>query len=105
MSSSCLESFAAASRQWVLSPTELKVNERICVLAWQEAGAALVGRTRKLHLREDAVLMAEELNRDYPELYHWAAPANETELTVNVAQVARLTAEGVTDVGPFAPAD
>ncbi|MBV8239895.1 MAG: hypothetical protein JOY75_03780 [Hyphomicrobiales bacterium] len=81
------------------------MNERICVVAWQEPGAALVGRARKLHLREDAVLMAEELNRDYPELHHWAAAATETELTVNVAQVARLTAGGVTDVGAFAPAD
>ena len=72
---------------------EPKVNERICVLAWQEPGASLVSRGRKLHLREDAVLMAEELDREYPELRHWAAPATEAELTVHAAQLARLMAE------------
>ena len=58
------------------------MNERICVLAWQEPGATLVSRGRKLHLREDARLMAEELDREYPELRHWAAPATEAELAV-----------------------
>ena len=72
---------------------ELKLNERICVLAWQEPGATLVSRGRKLHLREDALLMAEELDREYPELRHWAAPATEAELVVHAAQLARLMAE------------
>ena len=72
---------------------ELKVNERICVLAWQEPGATLVSRGKKLHLHEDALLMAEELDREYPELHHWAAPATEAELTVHAAQLARLMAE------------
>jgi len=71
---------------------ELNVDERICVLSWQEPGATLVSRGRKLHLREDALLMAEELDREYPELHHWAAPATEAELTVHAAQLARLMA-------------
>jgi hypothetical protein len=72
---------------------ELKVNERICVLAWQEPGSTLVTRATKLHLREDAVLRADELNREYPELHHWAAPATEEELTLHAAQLAQLMAE------------
>ena len=72
---------------------ELKVSERICVLAWQEPGGTLVSRGKKLHLREDALLMAEELDREYPELHHWAAPATEAELTLHAAQLARLMAE------------
>ncbi len=43
---------------------EPKVNERICVLAWQEPGGTFVSRGKKLHLREDALLMAHELDRD-----------------------------------------
>lgn len=66
------------------------MNERICVLAWQDLGVSEVSRGEKLHLREDVELMAEELNREYPELYHWAAPATEAELAVHAAQVARL---------------
>jgi hypothetical protein len=72
---------------------ELKMNERICVLAWQEPGAILVSRGKKLHLCEDALLMAAELDRDYSELQHWAAPATEAELLIHTAQLARLRAE------------
>ena len=69
------------------------MSERICVLAWQEPGATKVSRGVKLHLREDAELMADELNREYPELNHFAAPATEAELAANSVQAARLIAD------------
>jgi hypothetical protein len=76
--------------------SQLQTNERICVLAWQEPGATpRVSRGNKLHLREDTLLMAAELDRDYPEFDHWAAPATEAELVVHATQLARLMAEEV----------
>jgi len=56
------------------------MSERICVLAWQELGVTGVSRGAKLHVCEDARLMADELNREYPDIYHWAAPATDAEL-------------------------
>ena len=61
------------------------MNKRICVLAWQEPGETFVSRGNKLHLREDVLLMAQELDREYPELRHWAAPATEAELALHAA--------------------
>ena len=68
------------------------MSERICVLAWQEPGVAGVSRGTKLHVYEDARLMADELDREYPDIYHWAAPATDVELGLHAAQAARLMA-------------
>jgi hypothetical protein len=68
------------------------MNERICVLAWREPGRTGVRRGEKLHICEDARLMADELNREYPEIHHWAAPATDAELEGHAAQAARLMA-------------
>ncbi len=59
----------------------------------QEPGETFVSRGNKLHLREDVLLMAQELDREYPELRHWAAPATEAELALHAAQLTRLMAE------------
>jgi hypothetical protein len=68
------------------------MSERICVLAWQELGVTGVSRGTTLHVCEDARLMADELNREYPDIYHWAAPATDAELALHPAQAARLMA-------------
>ena len=68
------------------------MSERICVLAWQELGVTGVSRGTKLHVCEDARLMADELNREYPDIHHWAAPATDAELALHAAQAARLMA-------------
>ncbi|MBV8104270.1 MAG: hypothetical protein JO223_06540 [Hyphomicrobiales bacterium] len=68
------------------------MSERICVLAWQEPGVTGVSRGVKLHVCEDARLMADELNREYPDIHHWAAPATDAELALHAAQAARLMA-------------
>ena len=60
--------------------------DRICVLAWQGH------RGEKLHLREDAGLMASELNREWPSIEHWAAPATADEIRAHATQAARLMA-------------
>ncbi len=51
-----------------------------------------VSRGAKLHIYEDARLMAEELNREYPDVRHWAAPATDAELALHASQAARLMA-------------
>jgi hypothetical protein len=56
---------------------------RICVIASRGH------RGDKLHLYEDARLMASELNREWPSIEHWAAP---DELRAYAAQAARLRA-------------
>jgi hypothetical protein len=61
------------------------------VLAWEE-GVTGVSRGTKLHACEDARLMADELNREYPDIYHWAAPVTDAELASHAAQAARLMA-------------
>jgi hypothetical protein len=68
------------------------MSERICVLAWEEPGVTGVSRGEKLHIYEDARLMADELNREWPNICHWAAPATEAELAAHAAQAARLMA-------------
>ncbi|MBV8105431.1 MAG: hypothetical protein JO223_12570 [Hyphomicrobiales bacterium] len=68
------------------------MNERICVLAWGEPGVTRVKRGEKLHLCGDAQLMADELNREWPSIRHWAAPATDSELADHAAQAARLMA-------------
>jgi hypothetical protein len=59
---------------------------RICVIASRGH------RGDKLHLYEDARLMASELNREWPSIEHWAAPATADELRAYAAQAARLRA-------------
>jgi hypothetical protein len=49
------------------------MSERICVLAWEEPGVTGVSRGEKLHIYEDARLMADELNREWPNICHWGA--------------------------------
>jgi hypothetical protein len=63
-----------------------EVSDRICVLAWQGH------RGEKLHLSEDAELMASELNREWPSIQHWAAPATADEIRAHATQAARLMA-------------
>jgi hypothetical protein len=41
---------------------------------------------------EDARLMASELDREWPSIEHWAAPATADELRAYAAQAARLMA-------------
>jgi hypothetical protein len=67
-----------------LSSHNAEVSDRICVLAWQGH------RGEKLHLREDAELMASELNREWPSIEHWAAPATADEIRAHATQAARL---------------
>jgi hypothetical protein len=62
------------------------VSDRICVLAWRGH------RGEKLHLSEDAELMASELNREWPSIEHWAAPATADEIRAHATQAARLMA-------------
>ena len=64
------------------------MSERIPRLAWQEPGLAGVSRGTS-HVYEDARLMADELDREYPDIYHWAAPATDVELRLHAAQAAR----------------
>jgi hypothetical protein len=72
----------------------LKAIERICVLAWQETGVRpWVCRGNKLHFGDDTEIVAAELDREYPEFHHWAAPATEAELIVHAVQLGRLLAE------------
>jgi hypothetical protein len=68
------------------------MSDRICVLAWEEPGLTVVKRGEKLHVCADAQLMADELNREWPSIHHWAAPATDAELAVHAAQAARLMA-------------
>ena len=62
------------------------VSDRISVVAWQGH------RGEKLHLAEDAELMASELNREWPSIEHWAAPATADEIRAHATQAARLMA-------------
>jgi hypothetical protein len=69
-----------------LSSPRAEASDRICVLAWQGH------RGEKLHLSEDAGLMASELNREWPSIKHWAAPATADEIRAHASQAARLLA-------------
>jgi hypothetical protein len=69
-----------------LSPHFGDVSDRICVVAWQGH------RGEKLHLSEDAELVASELNREWPSIEHWAAPATADEIRAHATQAARLMA-------------
>jgi hypothetical protein len=62
------------------------VSDRICVVAWQGH------RGEKLYLSEDAALIASELNREWPSIEHWAAPATADEIRAHATQAARLMA-------------
>jgi hypothetical protein len=69
------------------------MSDSICVLSWQEPGLREVSRGERLHLCEDAQLMADELNREWPNINHWAAPATSDELASHAARAARLMAD------------
>jgi hypothetical protein len=65
---------------------------RICVIALRGH------RGDRLYPCEDAWLMASELNREWPSIEHWAAPATADELRAYASQAARLrtrAAEGL----------
>jgi hypothetical protein len=68
------------------------MSERICVLAWKEPGISGVSRGEKLHVCGEAQFMADELNREWPSIHHWAAPATDVELEAHARQAARLMA-------------
>jgi hypothetical protein len=68
------------------------MRERICVLAWKEPGISGVSRGEKLHVCGEAQFMADELNREWPIIHHWAAPATDVELAAHARQAARLMA-------------
>jgi hypothetical protein len=67
-------------------PVAQSPDDRICVIAWQGH------RGEKLHFCEDAQLMASELNREWPSIEHWAAPATADEIRAHAAQAAHLMA-------------
>jgi hypothetical protein len=69
-----------------LSSRYADVSDRIFVVAWRGH------RGEKLHLSEDAELIASELNREWPQIQHWAAPATADEIRAHATQVARLMA-------------
>jgi hypothetical protein len=57
------------------------MSERICVLAWEEPAVTGVSRGEKLHIYEDARLMADELNRVAREQRRsWHGPAKPNRL-------------------------
>jgi hypothetical protein len=66
------------------------MSDGICVLAWREPGATEINRGDRLHFCADVQLMASELNREYPDVEHWAAPATDYEIAVHTTQAARL---------------
>ena len=68
------------------------MSTKICVLAWRAPGGQVVSRGENLHVYEDARLMADELNSEWPDIIHWAEPATEAELAAHASQVARLLA-------------
>ena len=62
---------------------------RICVVATQgERGT--VGPSDRLYSCEDARLIATELDREWPSIKHWAAPATDDEIKAHPSQAARL---------------
>jgi hypothetical protein len=68
------------------------MSDEICVLACQAPGTTVVSRGDKLHLYDDAKFLARELNREWPDIHHWAAPASPVELAAHASQAARLLA-------------
>jgi hypothetical protein len=72
-----------------LRPEWPDFSGRICVLAEQGPGGA-VSRVDKLYSCEDARLIASDLNREWPSVKHWAAPATADEIEAHAAQAARL---------------
>ena len=72
-----------------LPPDWADFSGRICVLAAQGPGGA-VGRADKLYSCEDARLVASELNREWPSVKHWAAPATADEIKAHAARAACL---------------
>ncbi len=65
------------------------LSGRICVLA-SEGREGAVARADKLYSCEDARLVASDLNREWPSVKHWAAPATADELKAHPVQAARL---------------
>jgi hypothetical protein len=81
---------AAGAEPIAHSPCEpLDFGDRFCVIATQATGGA-VHRADRLYSCEDADLMASELNREWPSIQHWAAPATADEIRAHVTQAARL---------------
>lgn len=72
-----------------LPPEWADFSGRICVLASQGREGA-VARADKLYSCEDAKLVASELNREWPSVKHWAAPATADEIKAHPVQAARL---------------
>jgi hypothetical protein len=64
-------------------------SDRICVLASRAPGGAS-RRLDRLYSCEDAALVANELNREWPSNRYWATPATADELRAHPAQAARL---------------
>ena len=61
-----------------------------CVVASQGEPGGAVGRADKLYSCEDATLVANGLNCEWPSVEHWAAPATADEIKAHPAQAARL---------------
>jgi hypothetical protein len=64
-------------------------NDRICVIASRGPGGASY-RLDRLYSWDDATLVANELNREWPSNRYWATPATADELKAHAAQAARL---------------
>jgi hypothetical protein len=81
---------AAGAEPIAHSPCELiDFGDRLCVIATQVTGGA-VHRADRLYSCEDAELTASELNREWPSIQHWAAPATAEELNAHAVQAGRL---------------
>jgi hypothetical protein len=72
-----------------LPPELAEFRDRICVVASQAEGGT-VGRADRLYSCEDARLIASELDREWPSIKHWAAPATVDEIEAHPTQAARL---------------
>ena len=66
------------------------MSDGICVLAWRDPGATMINRGDRLHFCKDVQLMASDLNREYPEVDHWAAPATDYEIAAHPIRAANL---------------
>jgi hypothetical protein len=80
---------AAGVAPFAREPDWSDYSDRICVLASQGPGGA-VHRAEKLYSCEDAKLVASELNREWPAVKYWAAPATADEMKAHAARAARL---------------
>ena len=72
-----------------LPPELAQFSGRICVVASEGKGGT-VSRADRLYTCEDARLIASELDREWPSIKHWAAPATADEIKAHPTQGARL---------------